>query len=602
MPYKWKTSIDILLKAYLIMGFVFMFYPQMYGQNQMLADSLESVYLQKEFKEENHLPLLLSLSQSQTIIDKRLKYIEELMSLSQELDSTFYLHKAYLEKGNALTKKGDLNEALENYLRAAEISLELDDENILGGIYVSIAGVYHNMQHHENTVLYYKKAIDLFESNKKVDSTYLGIANLNLGMEYLRVKQADSALIYLKESEPIFKHLNYEKGIAYAKGNIGMAFFLKNKRKQAEIHLDQAIEMLEPLEDYYSISEYLLVKSDISLVQKAYENALNYAFQSLNYANKLGLKKQISAANLKLSEIYEYTDNHEESLKHFKNHIADRDRIQNLSTVQEIADLRTEFEVSQKQVEVDILHQQKTNQKVLIFTMISLLGMTGLYYWKISKEKKRSDRLLLNILPTKTAEELKDSGKVKAKKFNSVSVMFTDFQAFTKYSQKLSPEKLVKSVDFYFSKFDKIIDRYELEKIKTIGDAYMCAGGLTGNTKEHNLRIIKAAWEIKNFVAESKDQPNDEIAHFDIRIGINTGPVVAGVVGKKKFAYDIWGDTVNVASRMESNSRAGMINISENTYRKVKKYFDCQYRGEIDVKNKGMMKMYFVLERKNMTI
>ena len=146
--------------------------------------------------------------------------------------------------------------------------------------------------------------------------------------------------------------------------------------------------------------------------------------------------------------------------------------------------------------------------------------------------------------------------------------------------------------------FDTIIDKYELEKIKTIGDAYMCAGGLTRNSKDHAAKIIQAAWDIQNFVMKSKNDPSNNIAHFDIRIGINTGPIVAGVVGKKKFAYDIWGDTVNVASRMESNSRAGMINISENTFRLVKHQFDCQYRGEIDVKNKGMMKMYFVLDAK----
>jgi class 3 adenylate cyclase len=231
--------------------------------------------------------------------------------------------------------------------------------------------------------------------------------------------------------------------------------------------------------------------------------------------------------------------------------------------------------------------------------MIAILGMTGLYFRNINKEKRRSDDLLLNILPAKTAEELKEHGKVKAKKFDSVTVMFTDFQAFTKYSQSLSPEVLVESVDYFFSKFDQIIDTYKLEKIKTIGDAYMCAGGLTNDSKDHIVNVIRAAFEIKDFVEETKQMSNDDITHFNIRIGINTGTVVAGVVGKKKFAYDIWGDTVNVASRMESNSEAGKINISENTYQLIKDHFDCEYRGEIDVKNKGMMKMYFVIQPKN---
>ena len=206
--------------------------------------------------------------------------------------------------------------------------------------------------------------------------------------------------------------------------------------------------------------------------------------------------------------------------------------------------------------------------------------------------------LLLNILPSDTAQELKENGKVKAKRFESVTVMFTDFEGFTSKSMGFSPERLVTSVDYYFSAFDKIIGKYGLEKIKTIGDAYMCAGGLPFPSEDHPRKVIAAAQEILEFM-ESVDNKNDpEIAHFETRIGINTGPVVAGVVGTRKFAYDIWGDTVNVAARMESNSKPGKINISQNTYDLVKEHYDCSFRGKIDVKNHGNMKMYYVNGRK----
>jgi class 3 adenylate cyclase len=211
----------------------------------------------------------------------------------------------------------------------------------------------------------------------------------------------------------------------------------------------------------------------------------------------------------------------------------------------------------------------------------------------IEEEKNRSQKLLLNILPKKTAAELINKGKVKAKKFDSVSVMFTDFKDFTGFSTNLSPDELVNSVDFYYSKFDEIIEKYGLEKIKTIGDSYMCAGGLPFATEDHAEKVILAAFEITEFMESSRKIKDNQISHFDIRIGINSGPVVAGVVGKTKFAYDIWGDTVNVASRMESNSESGMINISENTYILIKDRFDCEFRGKIKVKNRGIMKMYF---------
>ncbi|MFZ0490534.1 MAG: adenylate/guanylate cyclase domain-containing protein, partial [Salegentibacter sp.] len=285
-----------------------------------------------------------------------------------------------------------------------------------------------------------------------------------------------------------------------------------------------------------------------------------------------------------------------------------RDSVTNLESVRQMADLRTNFEISQKQTEVDLLNQQKKNQKnIVIATIIALVLIIllafGLYRRNrfirrtnliIEKEKNRSEHLLLNILPEETAAELKNSGKVQAKRFEEVSVLFTDFKSFTHYAENLTPEELVESVDFYFSKFDSIVEKYGLEKIKTVGDSYMCAAGVPFPVQDHAERLIFAALEMVAFVNEAKEEDKDRRARFEIRLGINSGPVIAGVVGSKKFAYDIWGDTVNIASRMEACSETGKLNISENTYLLIKDKFECEYRGEIDVKNKGRMKMYFV--------
>ena len=208
----------------------------------------------------------------------------------------------------------------------------------------------------------------------------------------------------------------------------------------------------------------------------------------------------------------------------------------------------------------------------------------------ISTEKKKSDELLLNILPEEVASELKQNGYAEAKHFEEVSVLFTDFVGFTRISQTLSPKDLVAEIDSYFSEFDRIMVKHGIEKIKTIGDAYMAVCGLPAENHEHALKIIRAAKDIVAFVAERKSNGG----LFDIRVGINTGSVVAGIIGIKKYAYDIWGDTVNTAARMESNSEAGRINISETTYELIKSEFNCTYRGEIEAKNKGLIKMYFV--------
>ena len=559
-------------------------------------DSLEQVYVSGNYAEEDHLKILKLLSQNHQNTEKRLEFCEELIKNATRMDSVSFRFHGYLEKANTLQKKGDLSLALENYLIAAEIATAEDDNLLLGKTFGSIANVYSIMGNSSSSIHYFKKSLVIFEEEN--DSMRYAITLENLGDQYLDQKLPDSALIYFNLSEPIFKALNFQKGLAYNKGNKGLAYAQQNRNDLAENYINQASKILFELGDFYPICIYFIYMADIYMEKGDLIKASDFAKRSLLLAKKNELKQQASEASLKLSEILELAGNNKESLNFYKEYIAYRDSVHNLESVNKIANMRTDFEVSQKQVEVDLLNQQKANQKILIFSLLAILVMIGLYYRTITKAKKRSDDLLLNILPSETAKELKENGKVKAKKFDSITVMFTDFQAFTRYSQKLSPEVLVESVDYYFSKFDEIIDKYGLEKIKTIGDAYMCAGGLPFESKDHPERIIKAAFEISKFINDSGHSNLGELAHFNIRIGINTGPVVAGVVGSKKFAYDIWGDTVNVASRMESNSLEGRINISHNTYLLVKDHFECEYRGEIDVKNKGMMKMYFVTKEK----
>lgn len=213
----------------------------------------------------------------------------------------------------------------------------------------------------------------------------------------------------------------------------------------------------------------------------------------------------------------------------------------------------------------------------------------------ISLEKSRSEALLLNILPESIAEELKTNEKAETRHFDSVSVLFTDFVGFTQIAERLSPEALVQELDLFFRGFDGIVGRLELEKIKTIGDAYMCAGGLPDPKPNHAVLMVEAGLEMlelvrqTNVVRQRENRPT-----WDIRIGIHSGPVVAGVVGNKKFAYDIWGDAVNTASRMESSGEVNHLNISQSTYELVKNAFTCTFRGKVHAKNKGEIEMYRV--------
>jgi class 3 adenylate cyclase/FixJ family two-component response regulator len=214
---------------------------------------------------------------------------------------------------------------------------------------------------------------------------------------------------------------------------------------------------------------------------------------------------------------------------------------------------------------------------------------------KLNEELQRSDLLLLNILPFETAQELKQFGVVKARFYSDVTVMFTDFKGFTTIAENLEPGLLVELIDDYFRGFDLIMEKYGIEKIKTIGDAYMAASGLPIYKDSHAVEMVKAAKEILEFMNEQRTKRIPlNLPVFDIRIGIHTGPVVAGIVGHKKFVYDIWGDAVNVAARMESSGEIGKINISQTTCDRIKDTFTSSYRGEIEVKNKGKIRMFFI--------
>ena len=219
---------------------------------------------------------------------------------------------------------------------------------------------------------------------------------------------------------------------------------------------------------------------------------------------------------------------------------------------------------------------------------------------KIKEQEKKSNELLENTLPKEVAKELKLYGKVEPKNYSEVSILFTDFKNFTKITEGLTPSELLKDLDGYFFQFDEIVKRFNMEKLKTIGDAYMCVGGIPIQNHTHAIDACLTGLEMQNIMNQMKKIKTEmNIPYWELRIGIHTGDVIAGVIGKTKFAFDIWGDSVNLASRMESSGVVGKVNISEATYLKVKDLFECEYRGEIEAKNKGKIKMFFLKKIKD---
>ncbi len=267
------------------------------------------------------------------------------------------------------------------------------------------------------------------------------------------------------------------------------------------------------------------------------------------------------------------------------------------------------------------LAEEETRRAIWIFSLIALglLAIGFLMYNSIKRQKKanvllsqkndeisqqrdvieierqKSEGLLLNILPKQVAEEYKSKGRVDIRNYDRVSVMFTDFKGFTKISEKMSPEAVVEELNYCFSTFDEITDKYQIQKIKTIGDAYMCAGGIPEPNTTNPVDVVLAGLEIQYFMQQRREEKRKTGEdYWQCRLGVNTGDALSAVIGKSKFTYDIWSDTVNTASRMENSGEVGKVNVGQKTYDLIKDFFECEHRGKVAAKGKGELDMYFV--------
>ncbi len=391
--------------------------------------------------------------------------------------------------------------------------------------------------------------------------------------------------------------------------NLAAFFCMKAESENAKTYLDSctmyqklAISMARKMGDK---GAQLILFSNISISlrdQKKYNEALNYLDSAQVLVNEIkDLEMAVAIANTRSECLYlgGMPDSAYKTMRIFQ---LLSDSLINTEKVRAIADVQEKYESEKKEAQIALNEKEISKQKIIrnafVGGFVVILLFAVVFFTqrnKINAGKKLSDELLLNILPEEVAEELKMKGSAEAKLFDHITVMFTDFKNFTQISERLTPSELVAEIHSCFKKFDDIISNHNIEKIKTIGDAYMCAGGLPVANTTHAVDIVSAALDIQQFMLQDRKQrEKDGREIFEIRIGIHTGPVVAGIVGVKKYAYDIWGDTVNIAARMESSCEAGKVNISGGTYELIKEHFICTHRGKIHAKNKGEVDMYFV--------
>jgi len=517
--------------------------------------------------------------------------------------------------------QGEDNKAIEYYLRSLKIGEEIGDTLRIATALMNIGAVYFNKKATYNLAMqYYQKALPISEALGDYDA--IGTVTVNMSEIYLEryrmdsvERNIDSALYYSEIALEAYQN-STQGNIPYALNTIGKAYAFKNDFRQAVKYQKQALDVAERNNSLLEQSITHIGLGNTYIQFKEYQLAIKSYMKALNLANQIDANYQKKEAFEGLAAAYAGNGDFKSAFKYKNLLTAIKDTLYDVERDQDLEAATLSFEIDKKQGQIALLtkdkelqeldlRRQKTIRNAAAITGILLLLLAGGLFNRykyvrktnsiIANEKARSEKLLLNILPEETAEELKEKGSATPKHYDQVSVLFTDFKGFTKIAEKLTPQELVEELNQCFMEFDKIIDKHNLEKIKTIGDAYMCAGGIPVANDTNPVDIVMAGLEIKAFMENLKKKREARGAdYWELRIGIHTGPVIAGVVGKNKFAYDIWGDAVNTASRMESSGIPGKVNISGATYEMVKDRFNCTYRGKIAAKNKGEIDMYIV--------
>jgi class 3 adenylate cyclase len=554
--------------------------------------------------------------------------------------------------GDSYFQQGNYADALDHYQQSMRLREEMGDVKWIMSSLLSIGKIYFSQQQYDKAIESHTKAMVLAE--KHDNQLFRVYALILLGNCADALGNSTEGISNYTKAIDISKKYQYYGEEATALRHKGESQLKAGDAKTALVALDAAIVMLEQYKIRQGLAQGFIAKSKAELALGNAPAALAIAQKALAIAKEGKELSQIQDASLMLAKAYQQTGQSADALVHYQNYMAMRDSLNNIDKLRKIAGLEFKYQIENKDREValwqaksDLQAQEARNQRLFLGILVLGLLAVGVFaavavrnsirrkrlnlklsslndtlriqrselalktdqlsqmneemqqaneelqstLELVEREKLKSESLLLNILPEQTAQELKELGKAQPRFYESATVLFTDFVGFTSIAESLSPEELVKELDDIFRMFDHIMARHGLEKIKTIGDAYMAVGGVPKSNASHSLDAVYAAIDMQRSL---KNRPD-----WKLRIGIHTGAVIAGVVGEHKFAYDIWGDAVNVAARMEQSGEGGQINISEITYNYIHEFsselpFHFTFRGKIPVKNKGEIGMYFV--------
>lgn len=542
--------------------------------------------------------------------DKAIEYYERAVRIDEELNRGREIAVTLNNIAMIYRDWGKYDKAIEYFERSLLIRSNLSDQEGVSTVLNNIGLIYTDWKNYNQAILNFRESLRVERQIGNRD----GIATRlnNLGQVYYFQNQNDTALVYFQDALKIYLQTNNKEKIAMCNNNIGKVNVVQGKYKEATTFLTSSLDIFNGLGKKREQATVLANLSDIYRILDQIPLALQLLDSSTHIALQMNFRKQLQQNYLYYSGIYSDQQNYRKSLEYFKMYSQVKDSIFTDEIIKQLSDFQIRYETEKKENEIQLLRKNEEIQNldlkkqkimrnsmlvvsVLLFT-IAVIVYTGLQRKKrdnllIAGAMAKSDKLLLNILPAGIANDLKEKGKTDPQLFRDVSVCFIDIVNFSKKAAILDPVVLIDELNQIYTGFDNIIENCTCERIKTIGDSYMAVAGLPESDPGHAHNIIRSCIEMLRFIRKR----NSESEHkWEVRIGVHSGEVIAGVVGVKKFIYDVFGDTINLAARLENSSEPMRINISDATYNLIKDEFEAEDRGEFEVKNMGRIRMYFV--------
>jgi len=601
-------------------------------QGQAFIDSLLKE-LPRQKEDTNKVKMFCRLSDEYGHINPNngIKYGQQGLQLATKLRWKTGMGKSLILVGINYSNESDYSKSLEFLFRALKVFEELGYKRGIASANSNISNVYGVQKDYPKALEYDFMALKGFEESGNKQG--VAICTDNIGEIYGEQKDYPKALEYDFIALKALEELGDKGGVANAISNIGVVYQCQKNYIVAVEYYERALKLSDELGDknFMAVnlanigSAYIAMTSDtaakegkvtglaelpeskyqpIASIPKGKAALLAGAIDNIQRA--LAICKEINGLNCalecyrKLTEAYKLKGDYKRAMDYGDSATVMKDSVFSQDSKERIVklEMKDQYERQRFTDSLKMAEREKIGaiqlQKQKTYTYLGVAGVLVLvgFSFFILKERGKSEKLLLNILPSEVARELKRKGKTEAKNFENVTVLFTDFVNFTIAGERMNAKRLVDELHACFKAFDDITNKYGIEKIKTIGDAYLAVGGLPTADPKHAENTVRAAIEINQFMQDRIAKLSNTT--FEVRIGVHSGGLVAGIVGVKKFAYDIWGDTVNTAARMEQSCEPGKINISQTTYELVKDKINCTYRGEIEAKGKGQLKMYYV--------